>query len=395
MTHRIAIMILAGSCLPLAALPPQAPPPKLIDIYRAKSDPELPPLPSGYSYTVHSFVFSPDEQWIAVALRPRAMQAGVTPITGNLDSILLLLPLHPADHRRVEIDPGPPGFEGAGPSEAVLWSPDSQSVVVHASLGTGQGAPKIYNLRGELIGTGPQSGPLIGFIAPGLLLARHPGKLTGFDTVDIRTAAITPWRAPRHWKFPAIDPERGLLAVLPDAESLKTLIVDSATGKVVQSMNNQNQVTVVFVGAYGSSSPELSFAENGKTLCEAELVGVFKSHPVCRDVDTGKTIAEFDGLDGGAPSSASARGSRMVLSRLNFMPGGIRGPERAETYSGHVVWDFRSGTEVAAWRPSTQRTAWLHALGGAGLPAPSVAISPLGNYVAEVFGDELHLYQIP
>jgi hypothetical protein len=82
------------------------------------------------------------------------------------------------------------------------------------------------------------------------------------------------------------------------------------------------------------------------------------------------------------------------------MPGGIRGPEWAETYSGHVVWDFRSGTEVAAWRPSTQQTAWLHMIGGAGLPDFSVVISPLGNYVAELqgdgqHGDELHIYQIP
>jgi hypothetical protein len=77
------------------------------------------------------------------------------------------------------------------------------------------------------------------------------------------------------------------------------------------------------------------------------------------------------------------------------MPGGIRGPEWAETYSGHVVWDFRSGTEVAAWRPSTQQTAWLHMIGGAGLPAHSAAISPLGNYVAEVLENELHIYQIP
>jgi hypothetical protein len=203
MTRRIAIMILTGSGLALAApppkaLPPDAPPPKLLEIYRPGSDPARPPLPAGFLYAVRSFVFSPDEQWLAVSLRPRAMQAGVTPAMGKLDTTLLLLPLRPADGRRVEIDPGPPGFEGAGPSEAVLWSPDSQSVVVHTNLGTGRGAPmisnlggelvytgpqsgyhlgigqgaaKIYNLRGELVWTGPQSGYLLGFIAPGLLLA--------------------------------------------------------------------------------------------------------------------------------------------------------------------------------------------------------------------------------
>jgi hypothetical protein len=61
---------LALATLPPEALPPDAPPPKLIDIYRANSDPALPALSSGFFYTVHSFVFSPDEQWIAVAIRP-------------------------------------------------------------------------------------------------------------------------------------------------------------------------------------------------------------------------------------------------------------------------------------------------------------------------------------
>jgi hypothetical protein len=112
---------------------------------------------------------------------------------------------------------------------------------------------------------------------------------------------------------PAIDPQRGLLAVLPDRESSKTLIVDSVTGKVVQSLKNENLSTVLNVGTYGSSPPEVYFAENGKTLCEADLVGAFKSHPVCRDVDTGKTIAQFDRVDGGAPASASTRSSRMIL----------------------------------------------------------------------------------
>lgn len=403
MTRRIAILILTGSVLALAAPPQEAPPPKLIDVYRATSDPALPPLPSGFFYTVHSFAFSPDAHWIAVALRPHAMQTSVSSIPGNLDSILLLLPLHPSDGRRVQIDPGPPGFEGAGPSEAVLWSPDSQFVVVHANLETGHaapkirnlGTPKIYNLRGELVWTGPQSGYLLGFIAPALLLARHPGRLTGFDTIDIRTSAVTAWRAPRDWNFPAIDPERGLLAVLPDWQSSKTLIVDAATGKVVRSLKNQNQATLLNVSSYGSSPPEVYFAENGKTLCEAERVGAFKSHPVCRDVDTGKTIAEFPGLDGGAPAGASARGSRMVLSKLHYLPGGIQSGLRAETYSGWVVWDFRSGTEVAAGGPSTQQTAWLGGIQGSGLPNSAVAISPLGNYVAEVLGDELYIYQIP
>jgi hypothetical protein len=401
MMHGIAIMMLTGSGLALAAPQPEAPPPKLSDVYRANSDPALPSLPSGFFRTVASIAFSPDEQWIAVGLRVHAMQAGVAPI---LNSTLLLLPLHPGDGRRVEIDPGR--------QNALLWSPDSESLVVQTNVGRGHGVSKMYNLRGELVWTGPLSEPILGFIAPGRLLARHvkaDGKIAGFDTIDIRTSAVTLWRAPRNGHFAAIDSERGLVAMFTDSEGSKTLIVDYTTGKVVQSVKNQVQTTFQGSTCYGdefsicdmndSTAPGVHFTENGKTLCKAALVGSFKNYPVCRDVDTGRTIAEFRGVDGGEPASASTRGSRMVLSKLKYLPAAnyrrnwVSTPG-TENYSGGVVWDFRTGSEVAAWGPSTRQTTWL--FGGAnGLSAPWVAISPLGNYVAEVLGDELRIYQIP
>lgn len=244
------------------------------------------------------------------------------------------------------------------------------------------GAPRIYNLRGELVWTGPQSGALLGFIAPGLLLARHgkaEGRSAGFDTIDVGTSAVTTWRAARNWAVRAIEPERGLLAVFPGVESSGTLIVDYATGKVVQSVKNQNQNTLVVPWA---GFDRVYFAENGRTLCDVAMLGSFKTYPVCRDVDTGKTIAEFHGLDGGQPASVSTRGSRMVLSNLNYLAAGsFRGKSRpeAKSYSDRVVWDFRAGTEVAAWRPATAQTAWLRgASAGVNLLAP-VAISLQGT----------------
>src|SRR5580692_8029940 len=107
MMHRIALMILTGSGLALAAPPPL----NIIDIYRATSDPALPPPPIGFFRTIVSFTFSPDEKWIAVTLQGRALKGGLTPVQNTF----LLLPLHPAEGRRVEIDPVTGG--------TVLWSP--------------------------------------------------------------------------------------------------------------------------------------------------------------------------------------------------------------------------------------------------------------------------------
>jgi hypothetical protein len=197
------------------------------------------------------------------------------------------------------------------------------------------------------------------------------------------------------------------VALFKDIEGSKTVIVDYATGKVVQSLTNQNQATCSG-GAFpvcelaNYSAPQVYFAENGKTLCEAAAVGSFKNYPVCRDISTGKTIAEFRDVDGGLPASVSTGGARMVLSRLNYLPAanyrknwGANTPG-AETWAGRLVWDFRTGTEVAAWSSSTRPTAWLGQFGAAsGLSAPWASISPLGRYVAEVLGDELHIYEVP
>lgn len=383
--HRIAITILAVSCLVLAAPPP----PNLIGIYQAHADPALPPLPAGFVYEVSAFTFSPDEQWLAVAIHALPPDPHVTRIP---DGTLLLLPLDPAQGRRVEIDAGAHG--------SALWSPDSQSVLVHPSYGA-HVAARMYNLRGEPIWTGPPSGPFLGFLAPGRLLTRNVeanGTQGGFDTIDTRTSSVARWAVPRSWVFRAIDTDRGLLAVFPNRESSKTLIVDAATGKTVQSMKNQNQpdftnssmIMGVFDGVY--------FAEDGRTLCDVARIAPFKSHPLCRDIATGKMIAEFRGFEGGQPADAGIRGSRMVLTNLNYLPGGGFGKHSggAESDAGRVVWDFRAGKEVAAWEPSMRETGWLRGpfAGSRELSGP-VAISPSGNYVAESLGDELHIYRIP
>lgn len=383
-------MLLAGCGLAPAAPPIQAPPPKLIGTYQADADPALPPLPPGFFYTFESFAFSPDDQWVAVALRAQAVQVRVAPIPVGA---VLLLPLHRAGQSRIEIDTGAP--------VAALWSADSQSIVVQATLAKGYRTTKTYNLRGEPVWTGPQSGPLLGFIGPARLLAWRPkakGGMTDFDTIDIRTSAVSRWRVPRNWAFRATDSERGLLAVFPDDESSKTLIVNSATGKVVQSLKNQNQPDFTNASATLPPFDWVYFAENGKTVCDAARIGQFKSYPVCRDVDTGKTIAEFRRFEGGQPADASTRGSRMVLTKLNYLPDGGFGRPRsgAESGNGRLVWDFRTGTEVAAWDPSMRVTAWVgRNFGDIDYLFAPVAISPSGNYVAERAGNELHIYRIP
>jgi len=369
----------AVAVLALAAPPPEAPPPKLIEIYRSPFDPELSPVPSGFRRTI-SLAFSPDERWIALVMGALTTDLRRAPAL-HLASTLLLLPLYPSQSPRVQISPGMPAGEPK-------WSPDSGSLAVWAIPATQRdryagGIAKLFDLSGKLLWTGPPTGPIVGFIAPGRLLAQHAkrkGRFSGFDTVDVRTSAVTAWpasgAASRHWYLVAMNPDRHLLAVFPDTEGSKTLIVDYATGKVLQSMNNQVD---------SSAAPWVFFAEHGKTLCSAASPSAFSNHAICRDVDTGKTIAELKAIDGGEPADTSAGGSRMVVTKVNDFSGGDR------TYSGNVVWDFRSGAEIAAWAASglQVRPIFLSVV------PPAVTISSSGRYVALQLGEEVHIYELP
>ncbi len=395
MRSAIAILALA------VAWPAQAAPPKLIQGYRLEG---LPPPPSGFYRTV-SFALSPDEQWIAVVVSTTRKDT-INAKVWALDSTLLLLPVHPSSGQRVQISP-------AMRTGKPLWSPDSKAVAVQAAVAnrqewnTGTSVIKAYNLRGELLWTGPSSGGMAGFIDPGHLLVRHRQrnhKPAGFDTINVRTSAVTPWPVPRHWMFAAMNPDRRLVAMFPDSEKTKTVIVDYATGKVLQSMKNQ----VSDLYWYGPMF--VHFAEHGKAVCFAALDAQsfsvrFSNYPICRDVDTGRTIAELKTVDGGEPADASSAGTRVVLTNLNGFPGASRTEAESrskadaisgpglQTYSGNVVWDVRSGEEIAAWKPGDLRLALLgQPLAGT---VPTVAISSSGKYVVMGFGDEVRVYELP
>lgn len=371
---RTGITILALATAGLAAavaanMPASAP--RLINRYESQRDADLPLLPSGFVRNM-SFAFSPDDQWIAVVVGTRATDPEAPLLA--LPSTLLLLPVHPSEKQPVHINPGVPLWWEPH------WSPGSDSVAVQAIRPTRTNppdhsgtAPALYDLRGRLQWTGPPAGAIIGFVRPGVLLARHAdGKAgsAGFDSIEVGTSALTPWPVSRHWRVEAASPDRQLVAVFSDSEGSKTLIVDYASGKVLQSVKNQ----LSWRGSRGiSEPPAVYFAENGSTICFAPWLGEFQNHASCLDVDGGKTVGEFHHIQTGMPAQASAGGSRMLLS--SFFP-----------RSGNVVWDFRTGTEVATLKPPTDRF---------NSDSAPMVISSTGRYVALSVGDELRIYELP
>ena len=188
-------------------------------------------------------------------------------------------------------------------------------------------------------------------------------------------------------------PDRHLLAVFSDERASKTLVVEYPSKKIILTRDNPYQE----LGTGQIASFSDFFTEGGRTLCS---VGSVEFQPArkdtftqCWDVDSGKKIAQFDGFLGGAPAAASSHGSRLVLTGGSFITKKKEGLTIA-SYGQRVVWDFRSGTQVAAW--DMPEFSWSTITHGPELlrPAPA-AISSSGRYVAEANGVLLRIYEVP
>ena len=379
--------LIAAITVLLAAQLVAAPPPKLV---REIDLNQIIPGRPGYLPFPY-FAFSPDEKWLAVTFGalptdprkrlPNGRQVGTY--------TLLLMPVNGPADQQVQIDPGLRPLANPG------WSPSSDTFFVpglaaNARNSRTDGIVKVWNLRGEelfrrtLLDIGPPGG-IFGFLDPEHLLVRGGStrKRHEFEILDLHGKVVDTWTVPKHWRVVDISPDRHLLAVLSDEQAAQTLVVDYPSKQVVLAKDNPYD----FLLASGGSGEY--FTEDGRTLCSVGSVGdpQFDTVTECWDVDSGKRIAKFDGFLGGAPAAASSHGSRLVLTNNAVLP--KRSAALVYFHAERVVWDFRAGTEFAAW--DTPQTV---------VPNPShihdsVVISSTGRYVAETVGALLRIYEIP
>jgi WD40 repeat protein len=237
---------------------------------------------------------------------------------------------------------------------------------------------------------------MFGFVDPEHLLGRGDSarKPHAFEILDLHGQVVNTWAAPKQWKVVDTSPDRHLLAVLSDQRAFKTLVVEYPSKKVILTKDNPYQE----LGTDQSAIFSDFFTEGGRTLCS---VGSVEFQPArkdtftqCWDVDSGKKIAQFDGFLGGAPAAASSHGSRLVLTSGFLFTKKKTEALRVVSYGQRVVWDFRSGKEVAAWDlPEFSSSTMSH--GPELLRLAPVAVSSSGRYVAEAHGVLLRIYELP
>jgi hypothetical protein len=138
---------------------------------------------------------------------------------------------------------------------------------------------------------------------------------------------------------------------------------------------------------------QVRFAEGGKTFCAAAGgVGRVVVPVRCLDVDTGKTIAEATSVKRAWSIVTASESSRVVIAQYRPQPDSHPGTSVIER---RIVWDFRSGQEVATWRPEFQK--WRFPMGELRhwRSNPFVfAISPTGKYIAEGGNGVMRLFEI-
>jgi hypothetical protein len=218
-------------------------------------------------------------------------------------------------------------------------------------------------------------------------------SVSRFSLMGLNCELKESWDVHEPWGIKDTSQARGLLAVARLGSSVKVgaveyLIVDVQSRKI-----RQRWPAADFGGG------EMRFAENGKSLCSAGGVGGFservKGFANCWDVDTGEKTAETHAVEGGAPMATAAKAATAIITDLRYQPYIIM-DGGATVQRRRVVWDFKTGQEIASWRPGLQR--YLMQLGKDksdwySSPFP-FAISPNGQYVIEGGNGVMRLYEI-
>jgi hypothetical protein len=334
-------------------------------------------------HTVSKIQFSPDEHQLAIVV-------GMHSVAKSFTSHLLVLKTDtPATViRESELEQGIlPGEEDY---PVLLWSPDGDAVSVSGMIILlRDGGACSFATWDVWLGGYLDNHTQIGRLTGAPVDREHPKSrflLFGnhCDRGDV-------WTVEDAWRIDDVSPHSGLALVrqsylghvgLFDPPRGATLLVDFLRRQVLRRWQADELLP-----------HQVRFAEGGKTVCAAG--GGVKQYAVpirCLNVDTGKVIAEAPSVKDALGIVTAADSSRVVISQ--YRPDSDDRPT-TPVLERRIVWDFRTGQQIAAWRPEFQK--WRYPIGTIGhwRGNPFVfAISPTGRYIAEGGNGVLRLYEV-
>lgn len=333
-------------------------------------------------HSVLDLSFSPDETRIAldVGLHP-------TPISGRRRyqddhaSHLLIVDISQPQVGVKQFDPGVFVLGQDAELQNIRWSPKSDFVAL-------AGYPKRVIVRidnGHVCEIVPPDVGLGGFLDDSRLLVYGTGrKLTSFHIVDTECKLLNTWSTENEFGHMDTSPHLGLLAARQNVmdDRVDFVVIQARTKEIIQRWSGE-----VMRG-------QVRFADSGKAICAASRADSTpeRSPVICADAKTGTKIAEHPTVNGGGPFSAATQGSVLALSDYKFVRGIIEDMNHV-TLKPRVIWNFRTGRELASWKPGWQTSEDPVPRPGLKEPVP-FALSPTGKYVAEGGDGVLRLYKV-
>lgn len=338
--------------------------------------------------TVFALRFSPDGKHVAVVIeeyRPQGSEDG--------KCHLLIVPAQRSDApvRQFDIQAGIDDSVGIPAWPNLNWTASGDAIVAGDEvIQLADRKSCRFSPGSRVAGSRLVIGKEGNFYADAPLIARY--LLT-----DASCQEGTKWEFSADWTVEDVSLGRRLICVTtPDGqqrdliakaeaelkgEDQEILIVDPFGGRIVQRWPTK---TIRF--------GDVRFADNGRAICSGRQADNTGKLPVaCWDVDTGIEIAETSAINTGTPIAASVQMTRIVASDYRRVPIPFS-HEVKEVLKRRVVWDFRTGKELASWHPELQS----YDIGMKPVDREWFAftISPDGQYVAEGGDGVLRVYKI-
>jgi hypothetical protein len=277
--------------------------------------------------------FSPDGQKIAI-LAGFLKDADES----RISNLFIVGTKNPAaSATRIKIATGVDELESGVASNNFQWSPDGLRVFVGGS---------VLSVPGHQICMVPSLG---GFVSNGRVITDAAGDFNRLLEFGPDCQALSIWEPGENWMIMDTSADKDLLLVSREMPILQRTYPPSNETIVVRAADRS------IVGRWPSNQgPTGQFADSGRAICGGDDADAADRVPVhCWDSLTGKVIATAPTVNGGSPFAVATKATRMVASdyhryRIPFTS------EYGQRLKQRVVWDFKSGKELASWEPEKQ-----------------------------------------
>jgi hypothetical protein len=280
--------------------------------------------------------------------------------------------------RRVSIATGVNELESDLSPDGFQWSPTGTRLFVG---GTVVSLPDYATCEVPSVG---------GFVSSERIVTDATGDFSRLREFNPGCLPLSTWEPGENWMIVATSPEEGLLLVSREMPFFKRTFPPNNETLVVRAGDR------TVVGRWPSAQgPTGRFADSGRAICGGNGADQADRVPVqCWDSLTGKVIATAPTVNGGSPFAVATKATRMVASdyhryRIPFTS------EYGQRLKQRVVWDFKSGKELASWEPEKQD--YIDHSTKTPIKVSDMAkfaISPDGEFVLDGANGVVRLYKI-